>query len=72
MALKAVAASALLSWAGGQRTGHAIFLSSDSYRAEEQKADRKRFPLLLPSLQIFLVPDLFQKKGRACFLNVLC
>lgn len=44
-----------------QSTWHAIFLSSDSYHSEEQKANRKRFPLLFPPLQIFLMLDLIQK-----------
>lgn len=44
-----------------QSTWHAIFLSSDSYDSEEQKANRKRFPLLFPPLQIFLMLDLIQK-----------
>lgn len=31
------------------------------------KSYRKRFPLLFPPLQIFLMLDVIEKKGRACF-----
>lgn len=45
-----------------QRTRRAVLSS------EEQKAERKRLPLLFPPPQTFLMLDLIQKKGRACFV----